>query len=224
MKETRLVSPGTNGNITNEYGLIEKPPEGWIFLPSGDAALTRKVTDQGAYWRVQVKKGRRMQSLGLWAPKKHIESAKLMVAQMRADPSYAKKKESAAKSREKKQATYTLNFEHAVTDYLNFHLAYKKHEIVVARLVTKHAIPIGSGTVARTERISIEERASKAVIAWMRHETTNYDHRKIARIKGERRSVRRELAAASINLLKPYRQGKDISPDCPLLKVLLDNE
>ena len=34
---------------------------------------------------------------------------------------------------------------------------------------------LGSGTVARTERIPIHEWAEAAVIAWMRHQTTGYE-------------------------------------------------
>jgi hypothetical protein len=41
--------------------------------------------------------------------------------------------------------------------------------------VTDHTTPVGSGTVARTERISVEKRAEAALIAWMRHKTTGYD-------------------------------------------------
>lgn len=54
-----------------------------------------------------------------------------------------------------------------------------------------HAVPVGSGTVARTQLIPLEQRAEAAVIAWMRHQTTAYDRMSIARIKGERREVRR---------------------------------
>jgi len=48
--------------------------------------------------------------------------------------------------------------------------------------VSQHATPVGSGTVARTERIPIQQRAESAVIAWMRHQTTAYDNMKIARV------------------------------------------
>jgi len=47
--------------------------------------------------------------------------------------------------------------------------------IRLARAVADHATPVGSGTVARTKRIPVEERAEAAVIAWMRHQTTGYD-------------------------------------------------
>ena len=90
----------------------------------------------------------------------------------------------------------------------------------MAEAVTVHAVPVGSGTVARTAMIPIEERAAKAVIAWMRHRTTAYDSMAIARIKGERRQVRRMLAQRSVELLRAYREGRDSNPDCPLQRSL----
>jgi hypothetical protein len=92
-------------------------------------------------------------------------------------------------------------------------------EIKLAKAITVHAIPVGSGTVARTHMIPIAERAAHAVIAWMRHQTTSYNNLKIPRIKGERRAVRRELAQHSIALLANYREGRNI-PDCPLQKAI----
>jgi hypothetical protein len=48
--------------------------------------------------------------------------------------------------------------------------------------------------VARTKRISVEQRAEAAVIGWMRHQTTGYDCMVIPRVKGKRLEVRRMLA------------------------------
>ncbi len=53
------------------------------------------------------------------------------------------------------------------------------------RVVTDHATPVGSGTVARTKRIPVEYRAEAAVIAWMRHQTTGYDDMVIPRLVGK---------------------------------------
>ena len=86
--------------------------------------------------------------------------------------------------------------------------------------MTEFTTPVGSGTVARTETIPIEDRARAAVIAWMRHNTTNYDHMYIPRTSGRRREVRRDLAQESLALLKDYRRGDDIPPNCPLQKAL----
>ena len=87
--------------------------------------------------------------------------------------------------------------------------------------MTAHATPVGSGTVARTERIPVEERAAAAVIAWLRHQTTTYDSMTIARVKGKRREVRRELAEQSRRLLARYRAGEPIEPaQCVLTRAL----
>jgi hypothetical protein len=82
--------------------------------------------------------------------------------------------------------------------------------------VTDHTTPVGSGTVARTKRIPVEERAEAAVIAWMRHQTTGYDGMAIPRVKGKRREVRRMLARRSQDLLSRYRRGEPVPEGCPL--------
>jgi hypothetical protein len=94
----------------------------------------------------------------------------------------------------------------------------------MARLVAKHASPVGSGTVARTKRIPVEERAAAAVTAWMRHQTTAYDEMEIARVKGERRRVRRELAAVSRRVLDTHRRGVPHGIEaCPLCRAIVGN-
>ena len=60
----------------------------------------------------------------------------------------------------------------AVRSFLAFHGNYADLAEQMARAVTDHATPVGSGTVARTKRIPVEQRAEAAVIAWMRHKTT----------------------------------------------------
>ncbi|MFN7292447.1 MAG: DUF2293 domain-containing protein, partial [Pirellula sp.] len=76
---------------------------------------------------------------------------------------------------------------------------------------------------ARTERIPVERRAESAVIAWMRHQTTAYDSMKIARIRGERRDVRRQLAQRSREVLDNYRLGKSVSTETCPLQIALRN-
>ena len=109
-------------------------------------------------------------------------------------------------------------------DFLSFAPIYKHIEEGIAKAVTALAIPVGSGTVARTTMISVEERASRAVIAWMRHKTTAYDSMKIPRVKGKRREVRRIFAGLSAELLSAYRKGMVTSDDCPLKKVFITPE
>jgi hypothetical protein len=226
--DKRIVNPGKNGNLIGEKGEILVPPTSWTFLPAGDAGITRKVTAKGVFWRVEVKIGKRTISQGIWAPATTISQARDEVNAVRLTDEYKKKRVSDITRREKKQEQYDVAFCTAVEDYLGFHSYYKEMEKKLAKAGTVHAIPVGSGTVARTQTIPIEERAAHAVIAWMRHQTTAYDNVKIPRIKGERRAVRRGFAQESVALLSNYRQGIGITANCPLQKAIhkiqTDNE
>ncbi|TAJ14545.1 DUF2293 domain-containing protein [Marinilabiliaceae bacterium JC017] len=222
--DIRIVNPGPGGSLLGEKGERLVPPNDWAFLPAGDAGVTRKVTSKGSFWRVQVKKGRRTISKGIWAPASTIEQAQRDVQAIRSTEAYEKKRQYDLQRRQKKQLEYEAAFCKEVENFLNFHPLHKPTEKIIARAVTTHAIPVGSGTVARTSMIPIEERAARAVIAWMRHNTTAYDNMHIARIKGERRAVRRMLAERSVALLAKYRQGKPIADDCPLQKAIRKNE
>lgn len=198
-------------------GRVLTIPNEWACLPPGDAGLTRRVKAAGPSWQVIEKVGRKEFSKGLWAPKENIDGARAQLEAERATPAYAKKMAAAKVRREVEQAEYVEDFGAAVRKFLRFTPSFAVLEQKVAELVTTHATPVGSGTVARTERIPIERRAESAVIAWMRHQTTAYDSMKIARIKGERREVRRQLAEISRAVLDLHR-GRVVHPpsSCPL--------
>lgn len=215
-----IVQQNPKGELIGPDGKVLTVPADWSFLAAGDAGVTRKVTGRGEYWRVEYRKGRRTFSAGIWAPGNTILQAQEEVQQIRATDQYRKKQTYAAERREKLQSAYETEFCNSVQDFLSFHPAHKQLEKKLAMAVTTHAIPVGSGTVARTQMIPVEERAAHAVIAWMRHQTTAYDNLKIARVKGERRAVRRMLAQQSVNLLANYREGNLIPVDCPLQKAL----
>lgn len=221
-EKSRIVSPGRDGrSVVTEEGRTLIPPDGWVLLPPGDAALTRSVKKAGPSWQVQSRKGRRTFSQGVWALAETVTAAKKALADKRATPEYAKRRKSDLLRREKKQVQYAGDFYENVLVFLDFHLDFSELAERVARAVADLATPVGSGTVARTERIPIEERARAAVIAWMRHQTTAYDHMSIARVKGRRREVRRELARKSNQLLERYRAGDSVDPAaCPLRQAL----
>ena len=206
--------------VVGQDGSILAVPEDWDFLPAGDAGLTRRVKAAGPTWTVKQKRGRRIISLGIWASAASIRRETLQLEQERATPAYQHRLDAGRERRAKEQRLYAISFRSSVFKYLNFHPRYQEMSGRLATLIAEHATPVGSGTVARTERIPIEERAEAATIAWMRHQTTRYDNMSIARVKGERRAVRRQLAQVSIKLLEAYRQGGDIPPDCPLAKAL----
>lgn len=189
-------------------------------LPPGDAALTRRVKAAGDHWVVQEKKGRKIFSRGVWAAVATIERIRDDLESERVTEGFAKKKEADARRRDKAQAEYVEDFHGAVVTFLAFQGNYADLAQRMARAVTDHATPVGSGTVARTKRIPVEQRAEAAVIAWMRHQTTGYDGMVIPRIKGKRREVRRMLARRSHDLLERYRRGDAIPEACPLMKAL----
>jgi hypothetical protein len=195
-------------------------PADWVLLPPGDAALTRRVKAAGEHWVVQEKKGRKLFSRGVYAPTATIAQVRQELEAERATESFAKRKVADAKRREKAQEAYVEDFTAAVVTFLAFHPCHTQLADKFAALVSAHATPVGSGTVARTKRIPVEQRAEAAVIAWMRHQTTGYDSLSIPRVKGKRREIRRMLAARSKELLARYRRGEPASAACPLLKAL----
>ncbi len=203
-------------------GRVLTVPEGWACLPPGDAGLTRRVKATGPSWTVVEKVGRKTFSKGVWAPAENITTAKAQLEVERASPAYEKKRQAAAVRREGEQQAYVEDFAGAVRAFLRFTPAFAALEVELAAKVTAHATPVGSGTVARTKRISLERRAESAVIAWLRHQTTAYDSMKVARVKGARREARRQLAEVSRAVLDLHR-GRIAHPpssSCPLCRVL----
>ncbi|HLM44763.1 MAG TPA: DUF2293 domain-containing protein, partial [Myxococcaceae bacterium] len=198
MSDSLTFSPTSDPRrVRAADGSLHTVPPGWALLPPGDAGLTRRVKAAGPSWTVVEKKGRKLFSRGVWAPEAHITAARAELESERATPAYAKRREADVRRREREQAEYEVDFANAVLRFLAFAPSFINHGKMLAVAVAAHATPVGSGTVARTERIPLERRAEAAVIAWMRHRTTAYDHMTIPRVKGKRREVRRELAGRS---------------------------
>jgi hypothetical protein len=213
--------PGTTPTtVRSADGNVLTVPEGWVLLPPGDPALTRRVKAAGDHWVVAEKKGRKIFSKGLWAAAATIDRIRAELEAERSTGVFAKKKEADARRREKAQAEYVEDFHGAVVTFLAFHPMHATLADRLARAVTEHATPVGSGTVARTKRIPVDQRAEAAVIAWMRHQTTGYESLLIPRVMGKRREVRRMLARRSHELLERYRRGESTPEECPLTKAL----
>ena len=218
---SNTFAPGpTTNTVRSADGKVLTVPKGWMLLPPGDAALTRRVKQAGEHWVVQEKKGRKVFSRGIWASAATIERIRSELEVERSTAGYAKRKEADARRRNQAQAEYVEDFHAAVLRFLAFHPKHADMADRLARAVANHATPVGSGTVARTKRIRVEERAEAAVIAWLRHQTTAYDFMKIPRIKGKRREVRRMLAQRSQELLDLYRRGESVGNGCPLKEAL----
>jgi hypothetical protein len=222
MADSLTLSPTTDPHVFRATdGSLKSPPQGWACLPPGDAGLTRRVKAAGPWWAVVEKRGRKTFSKGLWAPAAHIQAARETLVAERATEGYARRRAADVDRRARAQTEYVGAFADEVLAFLRFAARWQPLARALAERVTAHATPVGSGTVARTRRISVEERAQAAVVAWMRHQTTAYDRMKIARVKGRRREVRRELAEISRVVLDMHRRddGHAAAP-CPLCTAL----
>lgn len=207
-KEEFKVWPVGQNHYRHENEILDLPQD-WEFVPSGDALLTRRLKASGTYWLVLTRYKNKISSCGLCVPKAVRAEAQARINAERADPKYQKKLEASREYRAKKETEYADTFEQAIFQFLNFAPRWRSLAQKLAHAVATHATPVGSGTVARTKRIPIEQRAQAALIAWMRHQTTSYDQMDIGRAKGERREVRHMLAAKSRNILEKYRSGED---------------
>lgn len=220
-EETLDVKRATReGYVLTFQGKELKIPAGWELLRPGDAGLTRRVKKDGPHWVVKDFYKKRWISLGVLAPKDRIGFFREELEQEREDPAYAKKLEAGRKRREKQEEAYVEDFAGAVRDFLAFHALYAEMAAKLAEMIAKHATPVGSGTVARTKLIPIERRAEAATIAWLRHQTTSYDHMHIPRVKGERREVRKMLAEESRRRLSGYRKGVTMGAGCPIWRAV----
>lgn len=220
--KTREVRPSPKPRqVLTLDGILLTVPKSWSLLPPGDAALSRRIKKDSPTWTVKEQKGRRLFSKGIWAPSDRIEALRAELVVEREDPAYQKKLDSSRARRAKAQTEYAADFTDEIYQALAFHASYRSLADDLAKAIAAHAVPVGSGTVARTKRIPIEERAQAAIIAWMRHQTTDYDTMSIPLVKGKRREIRRKLAARSRKLLARYQTGEVIaSKDCLLRKAL----
>ena len=216
--ETREVRPFSKPrSVLAANGTVLTVPADWSLLPPGDAALSRRIKQDGPAWTVVELKGHKRFSRGIWAPAARIDALRAELALERQNPSYQKKLDAGRARRAVAQEIYAEDFRGAVLQFLNFHPSYHAQAESLATRIAEHATPVGSGTVARTQRIPIEQRAEAATIAWLRHQTTAYDHMTIPRERGLRREVRRMLAQRSKQLLAQYRAGAAIDlARCPL--------
>src|SRR5258705_9868420 len=108
---TNTFTPGPTPNtVGSTDGKVLTVPEGWVLLSPGDAALTRRVKAAGDHWVVAEKKGRKVFSRGIWASAATIERIRADLEAERSTEGFAKKKEAAARRREKAQSEYVEDF------------------------------------------------------------------------------------------------------------------
>lgn len=144
---SNTFSPGsTPKTVRTADGRVVTAPEDWVFVPPGDAALTRRVKEAGDHWVVQEKRGRKIFSRGVWAPAANIERIRADLTAKRSTEQFARRKKADICRREKAQSAYVEDFHRAVLAYLAFHERHANLASALARAVTEHATPVGSGT------------------------------------------------------------------------------
>src|SRR3954466_6482233 len=108
---SNIFTPGPTANAVRAAdGKVLTVPDGWVLLPPGDAALTRRVKAAGDHWVVAEKKGRKVFSRGIWTSPTNIERIRADLEAERSTESFAKKKEADARRRDKAQVEYVEDF------------------------------------------------------------------------------------------------------------------
>jgi len=139
-----IFTPGPTPNTVRAAdGKVLTAPEGWVLLPPGDVALTRRVKEAGDHWAVKERKGRKLFSRGVWAPAATIDRIRTALEAERATEGYARRKEADDRRRDKAQAEYVEDFFGAVVAFLAFHRDHAELAGRLAHAVTDHATPVG---------------------------------------------------------------------------------
>ena len=151
-------------------------PEGWEFLPSGDAFVTRTVKAAGVYWTVWRPRGRgrdHRRKLGLLAPRQAIAAARARAAETAEQR--AGQRAAGARHRAGAEAAYRTEFEAAVVAWLDFAPRHRRLAEEIARGAAERAVVVGSGRVGRTHALPLDERARLAARAHIRHRYCDYE-------------------------------------------------
>src|SRR5207245_7020537 len=98
-------------------------------------------------------------SRGRWAPSATIAAVRRDLAAERATPAHSRRRTAAADRRARIQEEYVAEFAESVFSFLDFSPSFNDLARALADAVTRHAAPVGSGTVARTRRIPVARRA-----------------------------------------------------------------
>src|SRR5688500_7799121 len=100
-------APGPAPNtVRAPDGTVRPVPEGWVLVPPGDAALTRRVRAAGECWSVAEKRGRKVFSRGVWAPADTVARTRAELEVERSTEAHARRREADAGRRAKAQTEY----------------------------------------------------------------------------------------------------------------------
>ena len=153
-------------------------PDGWEFLASGDAFVTRRVKAGGFYWSAWKPKNRRgghRRRLGLLAPTTAIDAARTAAAESAEQRATARV--ASTRHRERVEADYRVELRDTVLQWLDFAPEHSDLESDIADGAATQATVVGSGRVGRTKTLSVDDRAALAARAYIRHHHTDYHDR-----------------------------------------------
>ncbi|NNN17089.1 MAG: DUF2293 domain-containing protein [Thermoplasmata archaeon] len=149
-------------------------PDGWVFVPAGDAFVTREVK-KGPHWVLLKRRKGYTAKLGVFCPEENLD-----VAEKRREEtatSRARQRAVGRTSRERAEERYRAEMERAILDFLAFRPQHAALAEEIAQGAVTQATPVGSGRVGRTRKLSLPERAELAARAYVRHRHTNYEAR-----------------------------------------------
>ncbi|MGB8386159.1 MAG: DUF2293 domain-containing protein [Dermatophilaceae bacterium] len=181
MAELDLTQPhldvyDTRSGLWNpEHGHIAIP-DGWDFLPSGDAFLTRQVSAAGTYWVAWKPRGRgrgHRRRIGLWAPTAAIDAARAAAEQTEAVR--AVNRRAGVRQRERREDRDRSELRGAIITYLDFADEHARLAGQIAAAAAARASEVGSGRVGRTSTLTLAEKAELAARAHIRHHHTDYE-------------------------------------------------
>lgn len=160
-----------------DHGELQQP-DGWEFLPAGDAFVTRQVKAAGVYWSLWRPRGRNRphrRLLGLLAPAEAIARARAQAEQTANER--ASRRAQGAVYRARKEDSYRQELAETIVAFLDFAPEHGELARTIATKSAERAGEVGSGRVGRTRKLALEERAALAARALIRHNYTDYEER-----------------------------------------------
>jgi hypothetical protein len=168
------VYVGRDDHWNPEHGVVAIP-DGWEFLPTGDAFAARQVKAAGVYWmswQPRSRNQRHRRLLGLSAPAGTIRAAEERAAAT--EQARQSRRQQGARSRQRAEDRYRKQLREAILAFLDFAPEHADLAEQIAAEAAGHAAVVGSGRVGRTRLLSLDERAVLAARAHIRHRHAGY--------------------------------------------------
>jgi hypothetical protein len=145
-----------------------QPPQDLMFVPSGNAALTRRLISEAPF-EVMVKSQRRglSQRWGFLVRREALQAAQQALADT--ELQRARQREVARRRRAAEEAAYQATFGSELRRQFPGVPIRAVNEIVA------HATRVGSRRVGRSQQLGLAERVSLAVQAYIRHRRSGYE-------------------------------------------------